>query len=722
MNRQLSIERHRCKYPLESLLGCFQCVRPDEHISYGNSGTAVPPFGCTFSTAPGQQNVLAVANEEGVVRLYNTEATQSYVLKEWLAHENAVFDLAWVPGEARLVTASGDQTARLWDVKTGELLGGFKGHLCSLKSVTFPKHERAVFSTGGRDGNIMIWDTRCSKKDGFYRQVKQISGAHNKPDRNTPQTKKKRPLSKGIAPSVDSQQGVTEVLFRDDHTLLSSGAVDGMIKMWDLRKNYTAYHYKATPLQTYPYPGTSTRKLGYSGLTLDSTGSNLFSNCTDDNIYMFNVSGLKTTPVATFSGHRNSSFYVKSTVSPDDQFLTSGSSDHHAYIWKISNPEQTPMMLQGHSQEVTSVAWCPTDFTKIASCSDDNMVRIWRLDRRVEDPKASVGEMNLVGWARPKQPSRPRDSAGCHSERTPAKSPSLGSLGSLSSPQPAACAPSGADLPLPSNTSAPQPLRGAGTSPSHPRTPPSLHRWITRTPGSPGDQVTPPLSEVLSPFPESPAQSPALSQSAERRVKRRLETGSTGCCGKGHRCDCVADLYPDPKRSRSLAGVFCANRNVPRPSREESATDPAEKDEEKPGTSREADKENSVPRKANWLSDLGQRLREERRGPLSPNGNKQRDRQMPASPVCTPCPHRCQPLPPDSPTLPGQSEPATNVFCKTQSIAARFPRHTTNSSSPQSLKTSSPQSLKTSSPQTHRIPSPRSTKKISAYFQRQTPE
>ena len=39
--------------------------------------------------------------------------------------------------------------------------------------------------------------------------------------------------------------------------------------------------------------------------------------------------------VAVFNGHLNSSFYVKSTLSPDDQFLASGSSDHHTYIWKV---------------------------------------------------------------------------------------------------------------------------------------------------------------------------------------------------------------------------------------------------------------------------------------------------------------------------------------------------------------------------------------------------
>lgn len=118
--------------------------------------------------------------------------------------------------------------------------------------------------------------------------------------------------------------------------------------------------------------------------------------------------------VAVFGGHLNSSFDVKSTVSPDNQFLASGSSDHHAYIWKVSchfyltnpvktfekqtdrrwltnqhaltilsmhllvsyqlifrfqiaDPKQPPMMLQGHRQQVTSIAWCPTDFTKVRS-------------------------------------------------------------------------------------------------------------------------------------------------------------------------------------------------------------------------------------------------------------------------------------------------------------------------------------------------------------------
>ncbi|XP_040016492.2 denticleless protein homolog isoform X2 [Gasterosteus aculeatus] len=614
------------RYPLSSLLGGFECVRHDEHISYGSLGDSVPPFGLAFSSG-NMQNVLAAANEEGIVRIYNTESREKPLVKEWLAHENAVFDIAWVPGEPHLVTAAGDQMAKLWDVNSGELLGTFKGHLCSLKSVAFTPWEKAVFCTGARDGNIIVWDTRCSKKDGFYRPVKQISGAHNKAVTSTPaKTKKRRSSTRGMAPSVGTQQSVTVVLFRDQNTLISSGAVDGVIKMWDLRKNYTAHRQEPVPLQAYPYPGSCMRmRLGYSGLVLDSTRSNVISNCTDDNIYMFNVSGMKTTPVAVFSGHENSSFYVKSSISPDDQFLASGSSDNNAYVWKISDPKHPPVMLQGHSEEVTSVAWCPTDFTKIASCSDDHTVRIWRLHREMDGAQSSVGEANLVGWARgPKSPSRP----SIRAETTPAKIQRTESLGGLASPQLAACAPSGAALPLPSSTTSPVPSQEATAAAVRLRSPSSIQQWLSSpSRGSPG-QVSPLGRRVLSPFPQSPASGPSPT---ERRAKRRLETGdgaSAGCEG-AEQCGCVTELHPAAKRSRGLSGVCCPAQGS-RPQTDCHAEDNVE------ASSRQTGKENCSPREQDWLSAMGQKMRKGQGSPgapRSPSSSKKQEGRAPASPT-----------------------------------------------------------------------------------------
>ncbi|XP_056620512.1 denticleless protein homolog [Triplophysa dalaica] len=624
---------NRRDLPLSSLLDGFQCTRHDEHVSYGSSAAAVPPFGCTFSSAPGHLNNVAVANEEGFVTIFNTGEYKSSVLKEWQAHDNAVFDISWVPGTNSLVTASGDQTARLWDVITGDLLGTFKGHQCSLKSVAFSKQETAVFSTGGRDGNIMVWDTRCSKKDGFYRQVKQISGAHMKPERHTPQTKKRR----GMAPPVDSQQGVTVVLFCDDNRLISSGAVDGTIKMWDLRKNYTAYHHNPHPLQTYPYPGSCTRKLGYSGLSLDSTGSRLFSNCTDDNIYMFNISGLKTTPVAVFRGHSNSSFYVKSSVSPDDQFLASGSSDHHAYMWKIADPKQPPIMLQGHSQEVTSVAWCPTDFTKIASCSDDNTVRIWRLNRKPDGENTSNRDANVVGWTLRKIQTPTRTHGPfCPVVVTPAKSAMLESERSacLPSPQPAACAPTGADLPLPSNTSAPV------AKLKSPKLASSIQQWISRG-TSPAASGASPCRKVL--------KAVLQASCSERRAKRRLETGDASVVGE--ETDGVSELCPDAKRSRSSEISHSSSKEnkhaVFRLQREGSLSSAVQ-----------AGKENSSPKKTDWLSVMSQKLKGSAQ-PKSPS-NKRECLRTPSSPAAV-SPHPIKVLSPSPAQKASPSRPMKKI-------------------------------------------------------------
>ncbi|KFQ85550.1 Denticleless protein, partial [Phoenicopterus ruber ruber] len=657
--------------PLQHLLDSYQCSQDDDHLSYGETGMPVPPFGCTFSAAPNLEHVLAVANEEGFVRLYDTEAetTSKLIFKEWQAHSNAVFDLAWVPGEHRIVTASGDQTAKVWDVRAGELLGICKGHQCSLKSVAFSRFEKAVFCTGGRDGNIMVWDTRCNKKDGFYRQVNQISGAHNVVDKQTPsKPKKKRQNLRGLAPLVDFQQSVTVVLLQDEHTLISAGAVDGVLKVWDLRKNYAAYRQDPVPFKSFCYPGTSTRKLGYSSLVLDSTGANLFANCTDDSIYMFNMTSLRTTPVAVFSGHQNSTFYIKSSTSPDDQFLVSGSSDSNAYIWKVSEPSLPPRILLGHSQEVTSIAWCPSDFTKIATCSDDNTVRIWRLRRRPEEEKSTFNKISLVGWVTQKKPEEQRGTGPPASpQSTPAKAFTAGSP-CISSPRPAACAPiySG-DLPLSTNTptgalktqtaAACTPAKRSGASPcASPKLIPSskmsIKHWVTRTPcSSPpevGKKAPSPrkaLAEVTQGLLEAACSPKAPHSQFEKRAKRRLDCSKEDDAGQKclQACSCVTELDHAAKKSKLSLCHLAADQKAC----DEGSLSLADLDNDCEGSSRSpkepsfpgsrinpsgvqtpphlfrspcgkatevVDKENSSPERKNWLSALGEKLRTGRAG------------------------------------------------------------------------------------------------------------
>lgn len=66
-----------------------------------------------------------------------------------------------------------------------------------------------------------------------------------------------------------------------------------------------------------------------------------------------------------YGGHDQHSFYIKSCLSGDGNYLLSGSSDDFAYIWKIGGGPQPLLKLEGHGAEVTCVAWSANDISKV---------------------------------------------------------------------------------------------------------------------------------------------------------------------------------------------------------------------------------------------------------------------------------------------------------------------------------------------------------------------
>ena len=359
-----------------------------------------PVFACSFCTTPNHEHLLALANEDGKIAVQDTtKRSDRNPFEGHRAHHNAIFDVAWTPNEMQLVSASGDHTAVLWDVQeSGQLqeISRFHAHTRSVKTVAFPRDSKTTFATGARDGVIMLWDTRTSRNQQVIRPDNFISNSHSAPGTPGNSSGSRSRRSKPIPSRASS---ITGLLFQDTFSLVSCGAGDGKIKVWDIRKSYSTYRREPQPQYSMSTPNGSGRS-GFTCLALDPGGLKLYASCMDNAIYCYNVATYEEQPVGVFKGHKNGTFYVKACLSPDGRYLLSGSSDENAYIWDTctlrGEPHLPVVKLVGHSAEVTSVAWCPVGEVKIVTCSDDARHCLWRVGL---EHGGDNDQVELHGWS-----------------------------------------------------------------------------------------------------------------------------------------------------------------------------------------------------------------------------------------------------------------------------------------------------------------------------------
>ena len=73
-------------------------------------------------------------------------------------HEGEVYSAAYSPDGERIVTASDDKTAKVWDAKTGQELLTLKGHGGPVLSAAYSPDGKRI-ATAGSDGIVQIYTT-----------------------------------------------------------------------------------------------------------------------------------------------------------------------------------------------------------------------------------------------------------------------------------------------------------------------------------------------------------------------------------------------------------------------------------------------------------------------------------------------------------------------------------------------------------------------------------
>ena len=99
--------------------------------------------------------LLLAGDADGHANIYDVDVSRS-IIRRLRGHEGKLTCAVFVPDNTRVVTGSEDQTVKVWDIPTGQVVGSLRGHSDSVRCLV-SIGESSVIS-GGSDGNLCVWD------------------------------------------------------------------------------------------------------------------------------------------------------------------------------------------------------------------------------------------------------------------------------------------------------------------------------------------------------------------------------------------------------------------------------------------------------------------------------------------------------------------------------------------------------------------------------------
>ena len=282
------------------------------------------------------------------------------------AHNEPVLGASFSPDDQKILSASRDRTARLWDRKSGKLLDEFQQghHYLATAAVFFPGGAR--FLTAAFDETARIWDVSSGLQIRTLEGTGLSAAATISPDGKLIATGSDKGTAriwdadgKLLAETPVHHANVMAVAFSPDRRRLFTGDKLGHCRLWD-----------ASPLNNaVPPKDAVTLRLLWD--------------------------------VQKHSREVNSACFL-----PDGQRILTASSDRTVAQWNAEDGHEIPKLILAHPGAVTTLALAP-DKRKprttgdngrarlaLTTC-DDGRVRLWDVDSAVKLGELAVPDKTI---------------------------------------------------------------------------------------------------------------------------------------------------------------------------------------------------------------------------------------------------------------------------------------------------------------------------------------
>lgn len=361
------------------------------------SSAAIAGHGSTIlcsAFAPHTSSRMVTGSGDNTARLWDCD-TQT-PLSTLVGHSNWVLCVAWSPDGEVIATGSMDNTVRLWEGKTGKPIGdALRGHSKWITSLSWePLHvvspgNKPRLCSASKDGTIKVWDS--VSRNCIY----TMSGHSN---------------------------SVSCVKWGGQHVIFS-GSHDKTIRCWDMQQSgkcinvlkshahwvnhlslSTDYALRAGPYDhTKTIPKSQKEALDMAKAAFEKAAKKngeireLMVTASDD-FTMFLWDPLRSSkPLARMTGHQKLVNHV--AFSPDGSHIVSASFDNSIKLWD-GRDGKFLATFRGHVASVYQVAWS-ADCRLLVSCSKDTTLKVWdvRTRKLAIDLPGHQDEVYTVDWS-----------------------------------------------------------------------------------------------------------------------------------------------------------------------------------------------------------------------------------------------------------------------------------------------------------------------------------